>query len=269
MNSQGQTLSVNNAVFQDCKKVLQLNRSCLNPLGESRVTMPAIIKGRGKPIVFLHGYLSCKEVFAAQIDFFSRYYTVFAVDMKGFGANTPMQYPYSLDDYVNDYYALINYVGEIPDVIAHSFGCRVILKAASEKTNAAKKIVLCGAAGLKPAFSFKKVLKRRGYSLTKKILPQNVAEKIFFSSDYNAVDGVMRQSFKKIVGQYLDGFLPQIHNPVFAVFGENDKQTPISLANKLTKNISDCKTYAMKNCGHFCFLDNYTEFNYVVREFLL
>lgn len=268
MNLQGQTDAVKSRSVQEYEKVLQLNYSCLNQLGESRVTMPAIIKGSGKPIVFLHGYLSCKEAFAAQIDFFSRYYTVFAVDMKGFGKNTPMQYPYSLDDYVNDYYALINYIGEVPDVIAHSFGCRVILKAAS-KNNAAKKIVLCGPAGLKPAFSLKKALKRRGYALTKNILSKSIVEKMFFSSDYNAVDGVMRQSFKKIVGEYLDGVLPQIQNSVFAVFGENDKQTPTSLINKLTKNISYCKTYVMKNCGHFCFLDNSAAFNYVVREFLL
>ena len=50
----------------------------------------------------LHGYLSCKESFAKQISFFSRFMRVVAVDMSGFGKAPKMSTPYSLGDYARE-----------------------------------------------------------------------------------------------------------------------------------------------------------------------
>ena len=47
-------------------------------------------KGKGKALLFLHGYLSNKESFSAQIAYFSRFYRVIAIDFLGFGQSQPL-----------------------------------------------------------------------------------------------------------------------------------------------------------------------------------
>ena len=58
---------------------------------------------------------------------------MFAPDLKGFGENADMEYPYSLSDYVAEVEEYIKANKLIkPHVIAHSFGARVALKAAAK-----------------------------------------------------------------------------------------------------------------------------------------
>lgn len=227
-----------------------------------------ITKGRGEPLVFLHGYMSSKEAFARQIEYFSRYFTVYAYDLKGFGENAEMPYPYSLADYVAEFNDVAKKSGGKVNVIAHSFGCRVALSAAAT-SGTIKKAVLCGVAGLKPAFSFKRLIKKRCYAVCKPFISRETAEKLFFSPDYNLASGNLKESFKKVVGKHLDGLLPMIDCPVLCVFGEKDKETPPYLTKRLEKNIPRCECAVMRGCGHFCFAEKPREFNLIVREFLL
>lgn len=227
-----------------------------------------IIKGSGEPLVLLHGYMSSKEAFAGQIEFFSRYFTVCAPDLTGFGENAEMPYPYSLDDYVAEFLRLTESLGGRVRVIAHSFGCRIALKAAAT-SNVIEKAALCGVAGLKPAFSFKRFIKKRSYALLKRFIPREVAEKLFFSADYRLAKGNLKQSFKAVTSEYLDGLLPSIKCPVFCLFGEKDKDTPPALLKRLKRGVPHCDGTVMRGCGHFCFIDNPAEFNLIVREFLL
>ena len=93
--------------------------------------------------------------------------------------------------------------------------------------------------------------------------------KSFYSSDYLALDDVMKQSFKKIVNQHLDGVLSKIQNKTLLIFGKQDKETPLYMARRLQKGIQSSTLIVFENAGHFCFLDKPIKFNTEVKEFLL
>lgn len=230
--------------------------------------LPAIIKGDGSPLIFLHGFMSSKEAFLSQIDYFSKKFKVYAPDLTGFGENSFMPYPYSLKDYLNDFLRLAAQTqSEKVSVIAHSFGCRITLKALCE-TNVIKQAVLVGAAGLKTKKSARYYFKRAGYKLLKPFLTKDALEKRFFSVDYNLLDDVKKCSFKLVTSELFDEKLKKISVPVLAVFGENDAETPTYLADRIEKNVLGAQKYIMKGCGHFCFVEKPNEFNFVVNEFL-
>ena len=180
-----------------------------------------------------------------------------------------MDFPYSLDDYVND---VKNFVLEnglkTPHVIAHSFGGRIALKLANDDPEFFDKIVLTGAAGLKPKRSLKYQLKRLVFKCVKPFL-RGRKPKAFYSPDYLALSGVMRQSFVKIITNHLDYTLPNIQNQTLIVFGKNDKETPIYMAKRLNKGIKGSRLLLIDNAGHFCFCTKPEKFNWEVREFLL
>jgi len=227
-----------------------------------------IVKGSGKPLILLHGFMSSKEAFCRQIDFFSSYFTVYAPDLTGFGENTEMAFPYSLDDYAEELKKLINFVGGNAFVLGHSFGCRIAIKTAAT-SNLIEKLVLCGAAGLKPAFSVKRKLKRAAYKVSRHFLSQEKCEKLFFSPDYRLTSGNLRNSFKLVTSEYLDEYLKKIKCPTFCVFGEKDRETPPYFMKKLIKKVPDCGGVLMNDCGHFCFAEKPDQFNCIVKEFLL
>ena len=94
-----------------------------------KLNIPHIVKGNGKPLIMLHGFASNKQAFLPQINFFSKYFKVVAIDLCGFGENTPMPYAYTLNDYLNDFLKVCDCFDEKVFVLGHSFGCRVLLKA--------------------------------------------------------------------------------------------------------------------------------------------
>ena len=220
-------------------------------------------------MLFLHGYLSSGKSFYYQTRFFERDFNVFAPDLKGFGENADMPYPYSLDDYINEVKEYIYAKGlKKPFVVAHSFGARIAIKAASIDKSLFSKLVLTGAAGLKPKPTFKKTVKRTVYRALKRFMPKEKLMR-FFSSDYNSLNAVMQESFKKIVSESLDDRLKDIKNPAFIVFGKNDKETPLYMAKKLHKGIVGSELLIINGAGHFCFIDKPNKFNTEVKEFLL
>ncbi len=217
----------------------------------------------------MHGYLADKKAFSYQLSFFQRDFDVFIPDLKGFGENLGMEFPYSLDDYIDwvKKYCFDNQIIH-PHVIAHSFGARIALKLSYNEPYFFDKIVLTGAAGLKPNLSIKKLIKKACFKALKPFVPRKRLE-IFYSEDYKRLSPVMRQSFIKIVNEHLDYTLGGIKNKTLLVFGKSDTQTPLYMAKKLESGIKGSKLVVIKDAGHFAFIDKPLKFNLEVKEFLL
>jgi len=219
--------------------------------------------------VFLHGYLASSDSFVYQRDFFSKDFKVFAIDFKGFGKNKGMEYPYSLDDYVAELVKYLNKNGIVkPHVVAHSFGARVSIKALYKHPDLFDKLVVTGGAGLKPKRTLKKVVKKVTFNLLKRFCSRERL-KGFYSPDYLALDPVMKESFRLIVGEHLDGVLPSIKNKTLLIYGKKDKETPVYMAKRFNKGLINSSLSIYENAGHFCFIDCPLKFNLEVREFLL
>lgn len=217
----------------------------------------------------MHGYLASSKTFSYQLAYFKKYFQVFCFDLKGFGENLDMLFPYSLDDYIKEVKTFLNDNNIVkPHVIAHSFGCRIAIKMAAEDPQIFDKMVLTGAAGLKPKNSVKKAIRRTAFKVAKRFIPKEKLTK-FYSKDYQTLSPVMQESFKKIVNEHLDGYLNKIENQTLLIFGKCDKETPLYMAKRLNKGIKNSKLSIYDNAGHFCFIDKSAKFNVEVKEFLL
>ena len=129
-------------------------------------------KGTGKPILFLHGYLSSKESFYYQTEYLSKKFKTVAVDLPGFGKTPEPEYAYSLDDYVNFALGIIDdYCGGRADIVAHSFGGRIALKLASLYPEKVGKMLLVGCAGMKPKRGVRYYFKVLTFKTLKRISP--------------------------------------------------------------------------------------------------
>ena len=180
-----------------------------------------------------------------------------------------MDFPYSLDDYCDE---VVKFIKDNrlkrPHVIAHSFGGRIAVKLAALNPDLFGKIVLTGAAGLKPRPSVKKTVKRLAFKAVKPFIKKQKLE-WFYSSDYRALSPVMRQSFVKIVNEHLDTLAGKITNQTLVINGKDDKETPPYFARRYNRLIKNSRLILIWGAGHFCFIDKPIKFNTEVKEFLL
>ncbi len=192
---------------------------------------------------------------------------MYAPDLPGF--KTPLLRAYSLDDYCNIVNDFIIKTGEKDfSVIAHSFGARIVLKMSPYPF---KRIVFTGAAGLKPRYAPSFYLKKWGYKSIKRIFGENTAKKFSLKVNKNGIESMPvynRQSFIKIVNEHLDYKLKEVTQKTLIVQGSFDKVTPMYMAKRFLKGIKNSELVKISG-GHFAFIDDYSSFNIIVKDFLM
>ena len=217
--------------------------------------------------MFLHGYMSNKEAFTAQINYFSRFYRVTAIDFLGFGGSGRLTKPFSVEEYAVWTKEVLSLLGvQKPHVIAHSFGCRVAVKLAYLQPNFFDKIVLTGPAGviLKRGMGYH--IKVKTYRFVRRFAPK-FAEKKFGSAEYRTLCPVMKESYKKIVNEDLRVCARGVENEVLLIEGKRDTTTPKKEAEAYLECFPKGKMVLMDG-GHFAFAEYPVQFNLITEDFL-
>jgi pimeloyl-ACP methyl ester carboxylesterase len=219
-------------------------------------------------LVFLHGYLSSKEAFTAQMEYFSKFYRVTAFDFLGFGDSGGLTSAFSVSDYAAWTKSLLAQLNvKKPHVIAHSFGCRVAVKLAAEDNGFFDKILLTGPAGIISRRGLAYYVKVKSYRIVKKLAPA-FAERKFGSVEYRLLSPIMKESYKKIVNEDLREDASKIKNSTLIVEGKEDKTTPLAEAQVYIQNLQNGRLKIMQG-GHFAFAEHPFVFNLIAEEFFI
>ena len=214
----------------------------------------------------MHGYLSSKEAFARQMDYFSKFYRVTAVDFLGFGKSAPLTEPFSVDDYADWLRVRLTALRvENPHVIAHSFGCRVAVKMAALDGGFFDKMLLTGPAGVILKRGVRYRMKVKTYRFVRRFAPK-FAEKNFGSAEYRTLSPVMKESYKKIVNEDLRACARKVQNQVLLVVGREDTTTPVKEARAYLQAFPHARLIVTDG-GHFAFAEHPLTFNLIAEDF--
>ena len=158
-----------------------------------------------------------------------QFFTVYSLDLPGFGQSPPPNEPWSVGRYAE---AVEDFIGKLaierPILIGHSFGGRLSIILGAKKIP--HKMILIDSAGIRPRRNFKYYLRVYTYKCAKRVFALPVLKnyrhralsfwlKSNPSTDYNAAIGVLRQSFVKVVNEDLRHYLPEIEAPTLLVWG--------------------------------------------------
>lgn len=233
--------------------------------------------GRGPAVILLHGWGCDLGIFDSLAKLLSTAYTVYSLDLPGFGLSTEPSSIWGTEDYAN---LLERFVSdcqiEFPALVGHSFGGRLSILYASR--NPVSKLVLIDSAGIVPKRSMKYYFKVYSYKffrfLCTTFLPKNKSAAILDryrkkvgSSDYNGASAKMRAVLSKVVNEDLKVVMPLIKAPALLFWGTADTATPLSDALTMEKLIPDAGLVKAENAGHYSFLENPVLFNAVMRSF--
>jgi len=172
----------------------------------------------------------------------------------------------SIIDYVSSIESFINKLNlDNVILIGHSLGGRICIKLASKNPPSLKKIVLVDSAGIEKE---KNDLFKYFGELKKIPVIKNLGIKLFGSRDYKDSKG-MRETLKAVVSEDLTPFLSLIQFPTLIVWGEKDKDTPLSDGQLMNNLIKESKLVVIEDATHFSFLDKPIEFTDAVKEFIV
>lgn len=232
-------------------------------------------EGSGKVLLFLHGWGTSLAAFDQLARHYSNEYRVIRLDFPGFGNS-----PKPSDDWGVREYSLVTRdfldklkIDKVHAIIAHSFGGRVVIKGIGSDLLDPAKVVLIGAAGVKPRRSIKKRLymwvAKAGKFATSlpglRRLQPALRGRLYSaagSSDYLQANS-MRKIFLNVINEDLLHEVPEITQPTLLIWGENDKQTPIRDAYLMLNSLSHGRLVTVVGAGHFVYDEAY---NKVVNE---
>lgn len=227
-----------------------------------------MVKGEGPDVLVLHGWGACKEAMLPVINRLSRFYRVTAVDFPAHGGTPVPPKTWGVPEYAAWTEAFIKTLRlEGCRVLAHSFGGRVALYLAAKSNSLLGDMVLAGSAGLvkeKTAADRRRALRyrvgRRALgALTRLPFGKYTTDKWLQSyrrrhnsADYMALSDGMRGVFDRVVRFDSRALLPRIQNRVLLLWGEEDTETPLWMAEVFRRDIRGSRLSVLPG-GHFAY----------------
>ena len=210
--------------------------------------------GSGRPAVLaLHGWGRSSADFRATLDGLD----AVALDLPGFGATPEPPEAWGAAEYAAAVAPVLDEMATPAVVLGHSFGGRVAVHLAAAHPDRVGGLVLTGvplvrwpdAPRRRPALAFRvgRTLHKRG------VLSDDRMEALrrrYGSADYRAAVGVMRSVHVRAVNETYDDVLPRVACPVELVWGDDDPDVPVAVAEAASRLLRDATLHLVAGAGH-------------------
>ncbi len=240
----------------------------------------------GEPVLLLHGWGSSADNMRPIAAGLTDWYRVYNLDLPGHGLSPAPPEPLDVPGHATLVCDLIRQmIGGPVTIIGHSNGGRIALYIASDPDlrHHIRRLILISPSGIAPHRSPSYYLKKYTATSLKApflILPNSLKEfgldwlrhslvwKLLGSTDYRALEGVMRETFVRTVTHHLDERVAKIKAPTLLIWGENDTAVSRRQMQVLENSIPDSGLVVLKGAGHYGYLDDFDTFIAATLHFL-
>jgi 3-oxoadipate enol-lactonase len=242
----------------------------------------------GQPVVFIHGFPFSQEMWRPQVAPLSSDYRVITYDVRGHGESEVGDGQYTIEFFVDDLIALLDYLKiEKAVVVGLSMGGYIALRAIERNPEPFRGLVLCDSRSeadtnegkIKRAASIQSVrtdgVKKYAEGFVRAVFAPKT-----FERDPEAIKFIKRIIEKTapiaIAGTLLalasrtdtTESLSKISVPTLILVGEHDALTPVSAAKSMSEKIRQSEFHVISNAAHLSNLENPEEFNRHLLDFL-
>jgi pimeloyl-ACP methyl ester carboxylesterase len=245
-------------------------------------------RGRGLPLLFIHGYPLNRTLWEPQIDDLSYTTRVLTVDLRGHGESDPMPGPYPMDMLADDCISLLDALGITTPIVICGLSMGGYVTFAFYRRYAARVAGLILTATRAGADSSESKANRdksavlaheKGADvIAEAMLPRLLSPKTLTARPdlVDRVRKIMRGiSVDGLVGDLtgmrdrLDStpLLTQINIPTLIIYGADDQIIPLSEVEFMHQAIINSELKIIPDAGHLPNLEQPELFNQVVKEF--
>lgn len=213
--------------------------------------------GKGEPLILLHGWGQNSYSLHHIAQKASKYFTVYSIDLPGFGKSDLPPKHWGLDGYA---FLIKEFIRtkklKCPHLMGHAFGASIAFFLASKNPHLLKSLVIssCPLHQHEQSHNLNSVLKRfpkahplllRLYQPLQKILYRFFAK----SSDLNNYPH-LEPNLRHIISQDLSAFVSKIKQPTLILWGEDDTCTPVIYAYEMKNKIKNSTLCVIPQANH-------------------
>jgi pimeloyl-ACP methyl ester carboxylesterase len=262
------------------------------------INISYIEKGKGNPIVLVHGIPTSSFLWRNMIEELSTHGRVIALDLPGFGFSDPPQNgDYSISNYARVLARFLQALSiEQATLVCHDLGGPITLTYALRHPDKLERLIILDTflhRDIPPWPLTMKMAKIRpigeifmwlgGESIARAGLQGGVMDKSrisegvvkrYYMPDGNpdklnrSMLGMLRIDYRKDL-EFIEKNLKTIKKPTLILWGENDKFLPLYLGERIQKDIKGSKMEKIPNCGHFVQEDQPGRARKAISEFLV
>ena len=245
-----------------------------------------LVQGSGPSVVIVHGIGGRKEDFLPTVQALAEDFTVYAIDMLGFGQSAKDLPTITIGIQVRAVQTLLAQQGiSKAHLVGNSLGAWVVASLAAAHREKVDRLVLIDAAGLKitlsgpPPVNFAPDTVAEMHTLLATVLDAPFAQTPEFAAQALAgfKAGGEAATLEKLFAAFgapdnqdqpLDDILPSITQPTLVAWGANDRLFPAVLADVVAGGIAGSHKVLIPNASHFPQVDNPDALNAVLLDFL-
>ena len=237
-------------------------------------------------VLLLHGWGSSAALMEPIATRLASSYHVTYPDLPGHGNSPPPPEPWGVHAHALLVQQIIKQVIKRPThVIGHSNGGRIALYMAchEEFADSIQSLTLISPSGITPIrglkYRFKSTLARllkwpigllpaRIKPFAHNWLRHTLIWQSLGSSDYRQITGVMRDTFVRLVNDYVDDCIQRIKKPTLLFWGERDTAISKYQMEQLERNIEGAALITLTNADHYGYLQAPEPFFRATEHFL-
>ena len=216
------------------------------------------IAGSGPAILILHGWGSRSDRWVKVAELLSQNnFSVFVPDLPGFGKSSMPPTPWHTEDYCNFVEQFVQKIGlQNFYLIGHSFGGGVAAVYAAKFPYRVKKLVLFASAVFRRKTTRKTIFKvvTSVFRVFSFVPFYGLFRKAFYKfvvrSDYPYASGVMKETYKKVIGSDLSSYLALIQAPTLIIWGDKDDVIPVTDAYLIQEKIKNSQLVVIPGGDH-------------------
>lgn len=219
--------------------------------------------GKGKPLIFLHGWLGSWRYWMRSMEELSPYFRTYALDLWGFGDSDKSYERFSLLDYINLVEAFMDEMGiKQVSLVGHSLGAVIAVRFAARYPDKVDKLVAVSLPLVGSALSDHFFKRNNVWSL----IPLNYQEVIKEAKKASAKALEMSARAVRSLDLRLD--LLRLKAPTVIIYGDKDMVVDSRYLHALKDFKASIKALCLRGAQHFPMLEEAGKFNRLLKEFL-
>ncbi len=244
------------------------------------------IKGKGHPILLIHGLGSSTRDWEMQVKEFSKSYQVITWDLRGHGQSDKPSGPYSMPMFAADAAGLLKSLNiKSAHVAGLSLGGGIAFQLAIDHPELLKTMTIVNSApefvvrtfkdrlGVWQRFAIVRLLgmRKMGKVLSKRLFPDDEHEALrtaFVESWAENDPRAYQDAMRAMIGWSVKDKLGSIACPTFVITADND-YTPVAVKEEYTKLIPDAELIVIPDTHHATPVEQPEKFNTALMNFLL
>lgn len=234
-------------------------------------------KGKGTPIIILHGLMGGLSNFDEVANFFpEKGYKVVIPELPLYTQSILKTNVKAFAKYVKDFITYKGYEKVI--LLGNSLGGHIALYHTKMYPEKMAGLVITGSSGLYENAMGESYPRRGDYEYIKKkaedvFYDPNVATKELVDEVFETVNDRIKvlktlTIAKSAIRHNMAKDLPKMTTPTCIIWGKNDQVTPPDVAEEFNELLPDSDLYWIDKCGHAAMMEHPDEFNRLMYEWL-